>query len=293
MSSSAGGGVRKMTPRGQMTRSVNSGPAVMMMPNHIRATFMPNPPLKSIPPRRLRRKHAWTGMSDYLKHFERTATPKERILQPTPASLKQAQRDERQKQHEEALQPLIEEYRKEQRDCGGEYRGMNCYNVLFIGRLAFEVNERKLLREMESYGPVKDIKLVKDPQEGRSKYAFVEYENEEDMKRAYRAVDGMRIEGREVVVDVERGHTVPTWLPRRLGGGLGGTRYENQTNYKNAYRSKKPDQANQKFVDPSEGPADENVLLSPLGIIVVGSLLPVGSRSDIVSFWLLLLCVLL
>jgi U1 small nuclear ribonucleoprotein len=63
--------------------------------------------------------------------------------------------------------------------------------------------------------------------EGKSKgYGFVEYENEEDMKRAYRAADAMRIEGRDIVVDVERGHTVPTWLPRRLGGGLGGTRYE-------------------------------------------------------------------
>lgn len=34
----------------------------------------------------------------------------------------------------------------------------------------------------------------------------------------------MRIEGRDIVVDVERAHTVPSWLPRRLGGGLGGTR---------------------------------------------------------------------
>ena len=44
------------------------------------------------------------------------------------------------------------------------------------------------------------------------------------MKRAYRGADGMRIESREIVVDVERGHTVPNWLPRCLGGGLGGTR---------------------------------------------------------------------
>jgi U1 small nuclear ribonucleoprotein len=102
---------------------------------------------------------------------------------------------------------------------------MNCYNTLFVGRLAYEVTERKLLREMETYGPVKDLKLVKD-KEGKSRgYAFVEYEHEEDMKRAFRAADGMRIEGREIVVDVERGHTVPNWLPRSLGGGLGGTRY--------------------------------------------------------------------
>jgi U1 small nuclear ribonucleoprotein len=43
------------------------------------------------------------------------------------------------------------------------------------------------------------------------------------MKRAYRAADGMKIEGRYIVVDVERGHTVPTWC-RDDHGGLGGTR---------------------------------------------------------------------
>ena len=76
---------------------------------------------------------------------------------------------------------------------------------------------------MEAFGPVKDIIIVKQDNKSRG-YAFVEYEHEEDMKRAYRAADCMRIEGREVIVDVERGHTVPDWLPRRLGGGLGGTR---------------------------------------------------------------------
>ena len=215
---------RKMTPRGQMTRGANSGPAIMMMPNHIRATFVPNPPLKCIPPIRYRRKHPITGVYDYLEQLER-APSKERILQPTPQSLKEAAAKRRQKEHQKELEPMIEEYRKEQRDCGGEFQGMNCYNTLFVGRLAYEVTERKLLREMETFGPVKFIKLVTD-KDGKSRgYAFVEYENEEDMKRAYRAADGMKIEGREVVVDVERGHTVPIWLPRRLGGGLGGTRY--------------------------------------------------------------------
>lgn len=35
---------------------------------------------------------------------------------------------------------------------------------------------------------------------------------------------GRKIDGRRVVVDVERGRTVKGWRPRRLGGGLGGTR---------------------------------------------------------------------
>lgn len=214
---------RKMTPKGQMTRGSNSGPAVMMMPPHVRATFMPNPPLQQIPPLRNSRKTPISGVVEYLKQFE-TSPPKERVLQPTPKELKISKIKKREKDHLLKLEPSIEEYRKEQREFGGEYQGMNCYNTLFVGRLAYEVTERKLLREMESFGPVKDIKLVKDS-DGKSRgYGFVEYDNEEDMKRAYRAADAMRIEGREVVADVERGHTVPSWLPRRLGGGLGGTR---------------------------------------------------------------------
>lgn len=206
-----------------MSRGGNSGPAVMMMPPHIRATFMPNPPLEQIPPLPKRRRMKISGVQQFLKEFE-TGAPKERVLKLTPKALKKEKMERQEKEHAQRLQPAIDAYRKDQREFGGEYQGMNCYNTLFVGRLAFEVTERKLLREMETFGPVKDIKLVRD-KTGRSKgYGFVEYENEDDMKRAYRAADGMKIEGREVVVDVERGHTVPSWLPRRLGGGLGGTR---------------------------------------------------------------------
>jgi len=143
----------------------------------------------------------------------------------TPKKLKENAITRREEEHKADLEPLINDYRQEQRDSSGELEGMNCYNTLFVGRLAYEVTERKLLRELEVFGPVKDLKLIKDKSTGKSKgYAFVEFDLEEDMKRAYRAADTLKLEGREIVVDVERGHTVPNWLPRRLGGGLGGTR---------------------------------------------------------------------
>lgn len=214
---------RRMTPRGQMTSGSN-GPAIMMMPPHIRATFMPDPPLRFLPPVLQGRKHMWTGMSAFVHQFERTDPPA-RTFTPTPKEIRNSARKRKEQNHQQQLQPLIESYRKMQKEVGGEVHGMNCYNTLFVGRLAFEVTERKLLREMEQFGPIKDLKIVKDDKTAKSKgYAFCEYENEEDMKRAYRAADGMRLEGRDIVVDVERGHTVPGWLPRRLGGGLGGTR---------------------------------------------------------------------
>jgi hypothetical protein len=42
------------------------------------------------------------------------------------------------------------------------------------------------------------------------------------MKEAYKQSDGRKIEGRRILVDVERGRTVDGWRPMRLAGGLGG-----------------------------------------------------------------------
>merc|ERR1711933_228157 len=53
-------------------------------------------------------------------------------------------------------------------------------------------------------------------------YAFIEFERLEDMKNAYKMGMNRNIEGRRILVDVERGRTVADWRPRRLGGGLGG-----------------------------------------------------------------------
>jgi len=37
---------------------------------------------------------------------------------------------------------------------------------------------------------------------------------------AYKHADGKKIDNRRVVVDVERGRTVKSWRPRRLGKGF-------------------------------------------------------------------------
>lgn len=61
---------------------------------------------------------------------------------------------------------------------------------------------------------------MEDPKQQKSRgYAFVEFEHERDMRTAYKHAEGMKIDGRRVLVDVERGRTVTDWKPRRLGGG--------------------------------------------------------------------------
>lgn len=47
----------------------------------------------------------------------------------------------------------------------------------------------------------------------------MEYENEDDMRIAYKRGDGRKIDGRRVMVDVERGRTVRNWLVRGVGWG--------------------------------------------------------------------------
>lgn len=289
---------RKMTPKGQMSSS-GSGPAIMMMPPHIRATFMPNPPLRYLPtPKKGGRckrrsmfggnahlilddvkkegkiikkeqeeeeeddeelfghsnnnqgqnknKHnsnneqkqyvknsSLTGVASLMIQFERTPAPKRKVGMTPKIAIVQKNKKKKQ-ENTDKLKPLIDLQLEQIKEAKGEFEGMNCYNTLFVGRLAYETTERKLLREFEVFGPVNNLKLVtvkeddnqsNSSETGKSRgYAFVEFEREEDMKRAYRGADGMKLDGRAIVVDVERGHTVPNWLPRRLGGGLGGTR---------------------------------------------------------------------
>lgn len=85
------------------------------------------------------------------------------------------------------------------------------------------MTEKDLQREFEIYGPIERLRLVTDVHTGKSKgYAFIVYERERDMKAAYKDADGLKMKGKRVLIDVERGRTVKGWKPRRLGGGLGG-----------------------------------------------------------------------
>jgi U1 small nuclear ribonucleoprotein len=100
----------------------------------------------------------------------------------------------------------------------------DAYKTLFIGRLDYSVEEKDLKRVFERFGPVASVKVVRN-MEGKSRgYGFVEFEDERDLRVAFKEADGMRILDRRVVVDVERGRTVRGWIPKRLGGGLGKTR---------------------------------------------------------------------
>uniref|UniRef100_A0A0E0ETS3 RRM domain-containing protein n=1 Tax=Oryza meridionalis TaxID=40149 RepID=A0A0E0ETS3_9ORYZ len=117
------------------------------------------------------------------------------------------------------------------------------YCTVFVGRLSRHTDDetlRKLLflvvyvreQEMSRYGRVKSMRLVRDIVTGASRgYAFVEYETDREMRRAYEDAHHSIIDGSEVLVDYYRQQLMPGWIPRRLGGGLGGKKESGQLRF--------------------------------------------------------------
>lgn len=100
-------------------------------------------------------------------------------------------------------------------------QGSNPRKSIFVSRLNYRVDENRLYKEFEVFGPVQSVHIVRHTKTGKSKgYAFVEFRHREDADNAMRA-DGRRIDGMRYIVDRELGRTNVDWAPRRFGGGKG------------------------------------------------------------------------
>lgn len=106
------------------------------------------------------------------------------------------------------------------------------YCTIFVGRLSHSTTEESLKEAMNKYGRVKNLHLVRHIVTGASQgYAFVEYETEREMRHAYEAAYHSTIDGSQVIVDYSRQQLMPGWIPRRLGGGLGGRKESGQLRF--------------------------------------------------------------
>ncbi|XP_066029277.1 uncharacterized protein [Pocillopora verrucosa] len=98
------------------------------------------------------------------------------------------------------------------------------FKSIFVARLDYNTTEEKLFEIFGRYGSIKMLRLVKDVKTGESKgYTFVEFSDESEAKRALRETKDkpLVIDGRKILVDRVRAGVIESWLPRRLGGGLG------------------------------------------------------------------------
>jgi len=198
---------------------MGSKAVVDALPPPILALFQPRVPLTFFKPVTQTKCRPLDGLSQYVSLFEDETPPKG-----PPAETKEEKKKRKEKEAKARNDAQVTSMTslwnpKEQHKEAGD-----AYKTLFVGRLSYETDEKSIRREFENYGPVKKVKMINDSNGKPRGYCFVEYERERDMRTAYKQADGRKIDGRRVVVDVERGRTVNNWLPRKLGGGLGGTR---------------------------------------------------------------------
>jgi len=196
------------------------------LPPNLLALFAPRDPIPYFPPvdklpYEKKKTHVYNGIAQYVHLFEDPVD--------TPPIVEVENREERKERRKKEKSEQVA-YKLEQEIAMWDPNSVrnateDPFKSLFIARVNFYTSESKLRREFESYGNVKSIRIIQNVKNGKPRgYAFIEYETEKEMHSAYKHADGKKIDGRRVLVDVERGRTVKGWLPRRLGGGLGGTR---------------------------------------------------------------------
>ncbi|CAL0314639.1 unnamed protein product [Lupinus luteus] len=109
---------------------------------------------------------------------------------------------------------------------------MDPYCTVFVGRLNHQTTEQIIHQFMSKYGQIKSLRLVRDIVTGASRgYAFVEYETNREMRHAYMDAHHAIIDDNEIIVDYNRQKLMHGWIPRRLGGGLGGKKESGQLRF--------------------------------------------------------------
>ncbi|XP_024919929.1 U1 small nuclear ribonucleoprotein 70 kDa [Cynoglossus semilaevis] len=196
------------------------------LPPNLLALFAPRDPIPFLPqleklPHEKHHNQPYCGIAPFIRHFEdpRDAPP------PTRAETREERLERKRREKIERRQSVLETELNLWDPHNDPNAQGDAFKTLFVARVNYDTTESKLRREFEVYGPIKRIYIVYNKKTGKPRgYAFIEYEHERDMHSAYKHADGKKIDGRRVLVDVERGRTVKGWHPRRLGGGLGGTR---------------------------------------------------------------------
>ncbi|KAG7279462.1 hypothetical protein CRUP_038235 [Coryphaenoides rupestris] len=189
------------------------------LPPNLLALFAPRDPIPFLPqleklPHEKHHNQPYSGIAPFIRHFEdpRDAPP------PTRAETRDERLERKRREKIERRQTVVETELKLWDPHNDPNAQGDAFKTLFVARVNYDTTESKLRREFEIY-------IVYNKRTGKPRgYAFIEYEHERDMHSAYKHADGKKIDGRRVLVDVERGRTVKGWHPRRLGGGLGGTR---------------------------------------------------------------------
>jgi len=98
---------------------------------------------------------------------------------------------------------------------------------LYVGSLSFDTKEEQLRDEFAKFGAVESVAVIRDRYSDMSRgFGFVEMASDSEAEKAIQGMNGMLIDGRQIVVNYakERQEGGPRGGGYRGGGG-GGQRY--------------------------------------------------------------------
>ncbi|KAK7099311.1 hypothetical protein V1264_003464 [Littorina saxatilis] len=96
-------------------------------------------------------------------------------------------------------------------------RDLKC--KVYVGELGYGATKEELEEKFSKYGPLRSVWVARKP----PGFAFIEYEDTRDAQDAVRGMDGVRINGGRVRVELSTGkrRSDRRSPPRRSGGGGG------------------------------------------------------------------------
>mmetsp|Transcript_3905 Transcript_3905/g.9764 ORF Transcript_3905/g.9764 Transcript_3905/m.9764 type:complete len:264 (+) Transcript_3905:99-890(+) len=209
-----------------------TGPPTMHLPPHVYELFNPAPPLEVVPaPEQLdpakRVAPEEGGLAAHLALFDSQVSLVGKAP-PGPTGVKRqwvevernttdrrrrqaAARADKIRQRERAVADKAAAYDP---NANADGKTKSAFNTLFVGNLRKGTTEEMLRQAFEPHGKILTVRIFPS-------YAFIEFDNSEALRAVCARGNSAKVDGRRVVVDVERARTVPNWKPQALGGGAG------------------------------------------------------------------------
>lgn len=78
-------------------------------------------------------------------------------------------------------------------------------NKIYVGNLSYDITNDDLTDFFSSYGPIRDIKLIRDRDTGKLKgFGFIEFEDKNAAQTAVETANGKELLGRNLKVSMAK-----------------------------------------------------------------------------------------
>ena len=194
------------------------------LPPHINILFRARPPLKYIDMQYKDIHRNYTGIFDLanneniLNKFEKKPPENLEIKQPKYV-LKLIDIIQKIENQKEANKEKLKVWNhKHSSNSSNKLLTSNPYKTLFVYKLPKNLDEDTLKFEFNKYGPISQVKIIKNSKGVSKGYGFIEYVHTNDFKEALKR-DRKKINGSYVLIDRERGRIDNRFKPKKYGGG--------------------------------------------------------------------------